>query len=303
MNAGIVPRIAIASILLALVVGAGFVVLLRELEVLRASGRAATHTRNETAVVDAIERSVIDLETGVRGFTITGQSRYLEPWAAARSALPQATRQLTALADAPDQARRARKLAADIDSYVEDYSVPLVAAVRRDRRAGFSTVVVAAGKRRIDALRTQFDDFRAAERGRVTARQERDDRNALRVASLATAALGASVVLILLCGLYLMRAIAVPLRNASVMVDRIAGGDLAVRLGETGVGEVVGLQRAFNPWRARWKRAATSSSNSPRSKRRCGAWPRSSRGACRRSRSSRRWPTRPDGSWTSTPSS
>ena len=50
---------------------------------------------------DAIERRVVDLETSVRGFAITGQPRYLEPWAAARAALPQELSQLAALADTP----------------------------------------------------------------------------------------------------------------------------------------------------------------------------------------------------------
>jgi signal transduction histidine kinase len=43
-----------------------------------------------------------------------------------------------------------------------------------------------------------------------------------------------------------IRAIALPLRAAATMADRLAGGDLAVRLPETGVGEVGALQRSFN---------------------------------------------------------
>ena len=59
-------------------------------------------------------------------------------------------------------------------------------------------------------------------------------------------ALGVLFVLILLFGGYLMRAIAVPVRGAAAMAGRLAGGDLAVRLPETGMGEVGALQRAFN---------------------------------------------------------
>jgi CHASE3 domain sensor protein len=35
-----------------------------------------------------LERLVIDLETGQRGFILTGEERFLQPWRDARAALP-----------------------------------------------------------------------------------------------------------------------------------------------------------------------------------------------------------------------
>jgi signal transduction histidine kinase len=246
VNAGVVSRTVIASVLLALVVGAGFVILIRQIESLRKSGREVTESRNEFVSADALERLVIDLETGVRGFVITDQERFLEPWRKARSAIPEQTRRLAALVDNPEQARRVRDITRDINSYIDDYSVPLVAAVRRKRDAGLSVATTAEGKRRVDALRAEFARLRQTERARLTARQHRDDRDASQATTVAAVALGGSVVLILLFGGYLIRAIAVPLRGAATMAGRLAGGDLAVRLRETGVGEVGALQRAFN---------------------------------------------------------
>jgi signal transduction histidine kinase len=234
-------------VVLALVVGIGFGVLLRQIDSLRDSGRAVSESQNEFTIADRLETHVIDLETGVRGFVITRQERFLEPWTKARAAIPAETRRLAALVNGRDPARRVvRDLGRDIDSYIRDYGIPLIAAVRRNPEAGLSVGTTVEGKRRVDALREQFDRFRTAERGRLAARQQRDDRDAARATTFAMIALGVSVILILLFGGYLTRAIAVPLRNAAAMAGRLAGGQLAVRLPETGMGEVGALQRAFN---------------------------------------------------------
>ena len=55
--------------------------------------------------------------------------------------------------------------------------------------------------------------------------------------------------LIVLFGAYLTRAIACPSAARPPWPGRLAGGDLAVRMPETGAGEIGELERAFNPWR------------------------------------------------------
>jgi signal transduction histidine kinase len=243
---GVVAHTAIASVLIALVVGAAFTILLREIDSLRASERAVAQSREESAIAGDLEQRVIDLETGVRGFALTGQERFLEPWQKARTAIPAQTKRLAALSTSPDQVRQVGELTRDIDSYVEDYSAPLVAAVRSNRAAGLRLATNVEGKRRIDALRAEFARLRAAEQARLTPRLQQDDQDASHAATVATVALGISIVLIVLFGGYLMRAIAVPLRGAAAMAGRLAGGDLAVRLPERGIGEVSALERAFN---------------------------------------------------------
>jgi CHASE3 domain sensor protein len=64
------------------------------------------------ATANQVERLEVDLETGQRGFIITGQERFLEPWNAARAALPEQSRTLEELvADNPVQESRARRIA------------------------------------------------------------------------------------------------------------------------------------------------------------------------------------------------
>lgn len=243
---GLAPRMAVASALLALVVGAAFAILLVTISELRASERQVTHSREVNAAADRLEEHVIDLETGVRGFVIARQERFLEPWQVARAAVPGEARDLERLADDPEQKQRAREIARDIDSYITDYSVPLVSAVRQNRRAARSIAVTAEGKRRVDALRRSFERFKSVERDFLDRRQRRDDTNAGRAVAAASVGLAGSVLLILFFGGYLIRAIVQPLRRASRLAGELAAGDLGTRMPERSVGEIGALERSFN---------------------------------------------------------
>jgi len=114
-------------------VGAGFAVMLFSVDDLRTSERRARHSEEVLVAANQLERLVVDLETGQRGFVITGEERFLEPWRAARTALPDHARALERLvADIPAQESRVRRISQKATSYLRDYSVPLINAARRD---------------------------------------------------------------------------------------------------------------------------------------------------------------------------
>jgi signal transduction histidine kinase len=237
---------AVASLMLALLVGTAFAVLLVAVSDLRSSGRQVTHSREASAAADRLEELVIDLETGVRGFVIARQERFLEPWTAARAAFRAEARALENLADTPEQKGRVRRIARNTAAYITEYAVPLLNAAHQNKRAAQSIAATAEGKRRIDALRRSFDRFRSVERAALAERQQRDDTNAGRAVTVATVGLAGSVVLILVFGGYLSRAIVRPLRRASRLAGELAGGDLGTRMPERSVGEIGALERSFN---------------------------------------------------------
>jgi signal transduction histidine kinase len=237
---------AIPSVLLALLVGSAFAVLLRAVSDLRASERLVAHSREANAAADRLEGLVIDLETGVRGFVIARQERFLEPWRAARAASPDAARVLERLADRPEQQKRVRVIARGIASYITEYSIPLVNAARKNEPAAQSIATTAAGKRRVDALRHSFERFRSFERALLARRQQRDDTNAARAVTAASLGLAGSVVVVLVFGGYLTRAIARPLRRASRLAGELAAGNLGTRMPERSIGEIGALERSFN---------------------------------------------------------
>jgi signal transduction histidine kinase len=246
VKGGLALRTIVASGLLAILVGAAFAVLVRAISEQRDSAALATHSQEVIGTASGLERMVLDLETGQRGYLITRDDRFLEPWRAALEEYQSESRDLIRLAAVPAQDRGARRIAAAVESYVNDYSVPLVDAAGRGDPSASSAASLAEGRERVDSIRGLFDRFVGAERRLFRVRDERADTDARRAIAAAAVGLGASILLIALFGAYLTRAIAMPVRRAASMAGRLAGGDLATRMPETGVGEIGALERSFN---------------------------------------------------------
>jgi signal transduction histidine kinase len=239
-------RVIVVSGLLALIIGAAFALLVHAISDERDSAALAARSQRALVFANNVERLVLDLETGQRGFLVSGDERFLQPWRAARTAMPGAIRQLDEAGTVRAQRRRAQQIGTAVESYARDYSVPLVNAARRGDASARSVATLEEGKRRVDAIRARFDGFVAAERALFAARATHADDDARRAIVVATLGVAGSVLLIVLAGAYQTRAIMVPVRRAAAMAGRLAGGDLQARMDETGPAEVGTLERALN---------------------------------------------------------
>jgi signal transduction histidine kinase len=246
MKGGLASRTVVASGLLAIIVAAVIGILLVAIEDLRDSQQSAQRVYSSLSAADNLEKLVIDLETGLRGFVITGEERFLEPWEAARADFPSQAQALVDLTDDADQVSRARAIARAGQSYIDDYSVPLVNTARQNLASARSLATSEEGKERVDALRADFSRFTEDERELITARQSAVDADARRAITAGWVGLAGSVALIVLFGIYFERAIARPVRHTAAAAGQLAAGDLSVRMPEIGAGEVGDLQRAFN---------------------------------------------------------
>jgi signal transduction histidine kinase len=236
----------LASGLLALLIGGVFTALVVSSYDQRDARRLSRHSRTELADAGQLFQLILDAETGVRGFAITRVDRFLDPWRAARTAFPKQARAFASFVDDPAQVGLAQRMARDGTSYIQDYSVPLVNALRANKPGASGLAATEQGKRRVDALRAEFGRFTSRESASVNAFQERVDDDAERSLVVATGGLGLSIVLVALFGSYLVRAVIAPVRRAAAMAGRLAGGDLTVRMPETGTAEIGDLERAFN---------------------------------------------------------
>ena len=244
---GLKRRTIAASGILAFVVGAAFFTLILAVRDVRSAERRSDRSQTVLIAANALERLVLDLETGQRGFILTGQERFLEPWMAARQSFPGLAANLMRLvAGDPADEARARRIARAERSYIAEYSVPLVAAARRGDSSARSIAATAAGKRRVDAIRRDFDALIGSERRTAAQAADQADNVTRRTAAAAALGFAGSIALIALYAGYLTRAIVRPVRRAAAMAGRLAGGDLAARMPETGAGEIGGLERAFN---------------------------------------------------------
>src|SRR3954447_3075575 len=110
MTRGLTGRMVVASCLVASIVGGAFAVVLVANANLRGTTELRRETRQRLVAADELERRVIDLETGLRGFVITREESFLEPTNEARAALPVSVRNLELAAGDPVQAARVRRI-------------------------------------------------------------------------------------------------------------------------------------------------------------------------------------------------
>ena len=247
MTRGLTRRMLIASGLLAIVVVVSFLVLLLAITNLRQSTEERRETREGLVAADELQQRVIDLETGVRGFVITREERFLEPWNEARAAFPDQAAALERLvADDAVQLARARRIAQAGTSYIRDYAEPLILAVRRNDPSARSLARTDEGRRRVDAMRAEFRSFTSAARASLEDREADADSAGRRALAAGAVGLGGSILLLLLFTGYLARVLVRPVRRAAIMADQIASGDLSARLPEGDIGELGTLERSFN---------------------------------------------------------
>jgi signal transduction histidine kinase len=213
---------------------------------LRDAGRDATRSEQTIALATRIERNVVDLETGERGFLIARDEQFLAPYDAARRALPELLDEFETRSSSDAQDDRARAISDGVRAYESGWVTPIVRLARTDLSAARSRVSQGTGKDMVDTLRRQFDTFVLTEQERADRVRGRADAAGRRGVLFGVLGGIVSVLLVLGSGGYLLRFVVLPIRRLARAVGRVAGGDLQAEVQEVGGGEVGDLARGFN---------------------------------------------------------
>lgn len=155
--------------------------------------------RHSDEVMLSLERVLtlmIDAETGQRGYLLTGDERYLEPYTAARISIDDEMRHagLLTLGNIPQQER-----IAELRTHVSAKLAELESTIRLRREQGLEAalqiVLTDAGKRDMDAARGVVNDMRRDEQRLLSARETIGDnaRDAGVVASVGAGLLGIAI--------------------------------------------------------------------------------------------------------------
>jgi len=238
------PTLAVLALVLVLISGT-FAVLLDSVRDFEGETRTAGNAGRILGLSARAERHVVDVETGLRGYLLTGKPRFLEPYHTGRLRYRADLAAIELLITEPEQRRRLDELRRATDSYVEGYAVPL-----RLRGAYLSpaeiTDATADGKRRLDALRARFEAFKHAQESITRARRRQAAARGDYAVLIAAAGVAGSALALLLLGLYLHRAVLRPVRRVAVAARRLAGGSRDARVPTTRRGEVALLADSFN---------------------------------------------------------
>ncbi len=230
---------------LGLLIAAILVALLVSVVNLRDSDQTVRRSSDLLAQSYSDERMVVDLDTQLRGFLITGQSSFLSPLHHDRAVLPGALARLRQLAKDPTEQSRINQIAVRVEGYIVAYANPLLNRRGRLSKAGETRATI-RGEGLLAALHSTFSALDT----RILKLSERQRANANDTASQAilvgVLGLGVAVVLLLGVGAYLILRVLHPVRRVAKAAERVAGGDLDTRVPETGHGEVARLGHSFN---------------------------------------------------------
>jgi PAS domain S-box-containing protein len=234
-------------VVLGVLIIAGFAVMAVAAQNLRTADRQRAQSTTAITTANQLEQSVLDLETGLRGYLLAGNPAFLQPYRAALAAYPAqvATLQRTTAGDADSRSLTTR-IAEQIHQYVTGWAAPVIHLAGRNLDAARKAEAAGGGKRRVDTMRAQFSTLIARESA------IRSDLVA-RAGNLATfvliSGIVATVLFVLLIAYVAVRTqtvVVAPLRRLASAVSAITGGDLSARVPEGGAAEVGTLMTGFN---------------------------------------------------------
>ena len=227
------------ALLILLVIGA---FTYRSTNVLINNGNMVTHTYEVLDNLQAVLSLMQDMETGGRGYVITGADRYLEPYQnAVRLVAPkvQEVRRLTA--DNPNQQRRLDQLEPLIQSKTAFMQEIVDARRGRGLEAATQLVLTDRGKQAMDEIRRVVGEMSDEEHALLKQRSEAAEASARNTILTIIAGIITAFVILGLIGLLITRNIAAPLQKITGAAEQIALGDLSVNSFPDGRKDEIGL--------------------------------------------------------------
>ena len=236
-----------ASAGLAALIGAAFVILIVAIVNLRSQSRTERHSEEVIATANKLEKLVLDLQTGARGYVISHHGVYLKPWQNANAAFPEIASNLLKLVKSnPTQTKRAKRIIAGIKDYEVTWADLVILTAAENPSKARALVITGVGEQKVDLLRTEFDTFVAAEQMQSDMLRKKADRQENYAIAFGAFGLGSSLLLIGVFGFYVAWRVVGPIRRVAGATQRLAAGDLTERVLEGGRDEIGELGRNFN---------------------------------------------------------
>ncbi|MDF2723328.1 MAG: sensor hybrid histidine kinase [Paenibacillus sp.] len=126
-------------------------------------------------LLDQLEKATVDMETGQRGFVITGDEKYLDPYKEGNDAWLDAYNKLHVLfADNPSQQQALESVKPVMEHWIANAGEYLIDLKRQNKSAELlEWFKMDSGKKDVDQMRSQFDAIRETET-RLTAQRAAD---------------------------------------------------------------------------------------------------------------------------------
>ena len=201
------------------------------------------HTADVLQTLQKAKDAMVDTETGVRGYLITGDEKFLEPYHRGGNAYTAAIRKIRDLtSDNPAQQSRLdelNELAKNWRSGIAEREIALMAKpeTREDARALEGLRV---GKTAMELIRAKVDEIEGVERDLLAKRAAVQEQAFATAYTMTILGGAASLIIATLMGVLLTRGIAVPITRMTSAMTRLAKGDTTVEVPRTNRSDEIG---------------------------------------------------------------
>jgi PAS domain S-box-containing protein len=229
------------------IVLAGFGVMLIAARSLQSADRARGRSTVVLTAAGNLEQSVLDLETGLRGYLLAGKPVFLQPYSEAVRRYPSVAQTLERAA-AGDRTAHSLSVAvaAATRAYVTRWAGPEIRLAQRDLPAAQRAEAAGGGKARVDAMRAQFAELIGHVSDVRASQIQQSSDLATRVLTVGVIGIVAFALLIAFVAVRTQTHLVAPLGRLARAVAAVTRGDLRARVTERAVGEVGELERGFN---------------------------------------------------------
>jgi methyl-accepting chemotaxis protein len=240
-------------------IGGGFAVALAVLGIIGVIGYKSTsglieaaeqrsHTYSVLAKLDALIAVMQAAETGQRGYVLTGQDRYLEPYRVANATVDAALAELRGLiSENPGQQRRLDAIQPMVKAKLEELKLTIDLRKSKGFDAALAVVLTDQGKQAMDDIRKAVSAMEVEENALLQQRDARVNTNAQSTLSIIAYGIPLAFVVVGIVGFLVTRNISHPLQRITASATQIATGDLGVKLMPLAnrSDEIGALNRAF----------------------------------------------------------
>jgi len=201
----------------------------------------------------ALQRNIIDMEAGMRGFLLTGNEEYLEPYTQAQVLLPELITDLRGFTSQSEgQIQKINEISSMQQLWQIKYAEPLIAMRRQDDVDGNNYLeakldsLLAGEKQLMDSVRNAFRHFNAFEYQVRAERNERLNKSIGTTRQVSSVLTIISVMLGLCWAYYITQSISNRINKMVTLADQISKGDYKTQIQDKSRDELSQLSHSMN---------------------------------------------------------
>lgn len=201
----------------------------------------------------ALQRNIIDMQAGMRGFLLIGDDTYLQPYNQAVEQLPSLIKEIVDFTtQSQGQIQKINELQVMQDRWHSQYAIPLISMKRDDEVTGNNVLearldsLIQGEKVLMDSVRSAFRQFNAIEYQIREERRERLNQSIRTTRQVSSILTIISVMLGLCWAYYITQLISGRINKMVLLADEISKGDYKTKIMDGSRDELSNLSHSLN---------------------------------------------------------